>query len=306
MPTMSDKHAGGFLAAAILLLACMPAFGQAVEPVLAQAGKEKPALLETMRMLVSIESGSPRHRRARLAIGRARLPALQGAGRPSRSRRSARHLSDGGHTGADRPDGTSDLHRHGDQENSAASATWTPSIRAACSLEQPFRIDGNRVYGLGIANDKQGIAVILHALAMLRAMDFRQYGTLTVLINGDELISSPGSRSLVTRLGAEHDATLCSWSHSRGPKSHKLSLTTSGYRFAHAHRRGAGVARRRGAGEGYQRALRACPPSAADERFVRPGERNKSQLDHGQGGSRSQNDSAQCPGCGRCPRAARI
>ena len=33
----------------ILLLACMPALGQAVEPVLAQAGKEKPALLETLK-----------------------------------------------------------------------------------------------------------------------------------------------------------------------------------------------------------------------------------------------------------------
>ena len=58
MPTMSDKCAGGLLAAAILLLACLPASGQAVEPVLAQAGKEKPALLETLKELVSIESGS--------------------------------------------------------------------------------------------------------------------------------------------------------------------------------------------------------------------------------------------------------
>ena len=64
--------------------------------------------------------------------------------------------------------------------------------------KQPFRVDGDRAYGLGIADDKQGIAVILHTLAILKAMNFQQYGTLTVLINADEEISSPGSRSLIS------------------------------------------------------------------------------------------------------------
>jgi glutamate carboxypeptidase len=47
----------------------------------------------------------------------------------------------------------------------------------------------------------------LHALAILKAMNFRDYGALTVLINGDEEVSSPASRGLLTKLGAEHDAT---------------------------------------------------------------------------------------------------
>jgi glutamate carboxypeptidase len=92
--------------------------------------------------------------------------------------------------------------------------------------QQPFRIDGNRAYGLGIADDKQGIAVIVHTLAMLRAMNFREYGVLTVLINADEELSSPGSRSLISKLGAEHDATF-SVESSRA-ESDKLSLATSG------------------------------------------------------------------------------
>jgi glutamate carboxypeptidase len=92
--------------------------------------------------------------------------------------------------------------------------------------KQPFRIEGDRAYGLGIADDKQGIAVILHTLSILKAMNFQEYGTITVLINADEEISSPGSRSLISKLGAEHDATF-SVESSRA-ESDKLSLATSG------------------------------------------------------------------------------
>lgn len=92
--------------------------------------------------------------------------------------------------------------------------------------KQPFRIDGDKAYGLGIADDKQGIAVILHAVTMLKELGFNEYGTLTVLINGDEEISSPGSRALITRLASQHDAVL---SHEgSGVTEDKLSLATAG------------------------------------------------------------------------------
>jgi glutamate carboxypeptidase len=74
--------------------------------------------------------------------------------------------------------------------------------------KQPFRVDGERAYGLGIADDKQGVALVLHVVAMLKAASFDRYGTLTVLFNSDEEISSPGSRALITKLGKEHDVTL--------------------------------------------------------------------------------------------------
>ncbi len=91
---------------------------------------------------------------------------------------------------------------------------------------QPFRVEGDKAYGLGIADDKQGVAVILHAVAMLQALKFKEYGTLTVLINGDEEISSPGSRALLTRLGGEHDAVLSF--EGASVKDDKLSLATAG------------------------------------------------------------------------------
>jgi glutamate carboxypeptidase len=61
---------------------------------------------------------------------------------------------------------------------------------------------------------------------MLKAMDFRDYGTLTVLINADEEISSPGSRSLITKLGAEHDAVFSV--EGSLASSDKLALATAG------------------------------------------------------------------------------
>ena len=61
--------------------------------------------------------------------------------------------------------------------------------------KQPFRIDGDRAYGLGISDDKQGIALILHTLDILQKTKFNEYGKITVLINGDEEISSPAARA---------------------------------------------------------------------------------------------------------------
>ena len=94
------------------------------------------------------------------------------------------------------------------------------------AVKQPFRIDGDKAYGLGISDDKQGVAMIVHIVAMLRAMNFNEYGTLTVLVNGDEEISSPGSRAELTKAGSEHDAVL-SFEATR-TNSDKLSLATSG------------------------------------------------------------------------------
>jgi glutamate carboxypeptidase len=92
---------------------------------------------------------------------------------------------------------------------------------------QPFRIDGDRAYGLGIEDDKQGVALILHTVAVLQAVKFQQYRTLTVLINGDEEIGSPGSRALITRLGREHDVILSAESGGTGSED-KVQLATNG------------------------------------------------------------------------------
>lgn len=71
---------------------------------------------------------------------------------------------------------------------------------------QPYRIDGDRAYGLGIADDKQGVALILHTVDLLARAGVADYAELGVLINGDEEIGSPGSGAFITQLGSEYDA----------------------------------------------------------------------------------------------------
>jgi len=109
------------------------------------------------------------------------------------------------------------------------------------AAQQPFRIDGDRAYGLGIADNRHGIAVILHSIAILKAMNFRDYGTITVLINADEEIGSPGSRNHHTRLGAEHDAVLSYDGGGVDPKAERIILATSGIASAILRVRGRGA-----------------------------------------------------------------
>ena len=69
---------------------------------------------------------------------------------------------------------------------------------------------------------------------------FDDYGTLTVLINGDEEISSPGSRSTITRFAAEQDAV---FSFEGGGRTARLRLATSGIGSAYLTVRRQGLAR---------------------------------------------------------------
>ena len=73
---------------------------------------------------------------------------------------------------------------------------------------EPYRQEGNKLYGPGIADDKGGIAVILHSLSILRDAGWKDYARLTVLFNPDEEIGSNGSGETIAALGEAHDVVL--------------------------------------------------------------------------------------------------
>ncbi|WP_445288736.1 M20/M25/M40 family metallo-hydrolase [Variovorax atrisoli] len=215
----------GFLLAAVCAAFVGSAFAAPDANLAALAAKEKPALLDTLKELVSIESGS------RDLDGLEKISDLI----------AAKFKALGGEV--ELIDPSAEAYRMEDTPEKigrVVRATFKGTGKKKILLiahmdtvytvgminRQPFRIDGDKAYGLGIADDKQGVAVITHIVSMLQAMKFKDYGTLTVLINGDEEISSPGARALITRMGGEHDAVLSF--EGAYVKEDKLSLATAG------------------------------------------------------------------------------
>jgi len=73
---------------------------------------------------------------------------------------------------------------------------------------RPFRVDGTRAYGPGVADDKSGLVVGLHALKLLQQSNFRNFARITVLLNTNEETGSDGTRSLIEAQARQHDVTL--------------------------------------------------------------------------------------------------
>ena len=228
---MSASKSSAFLshilpATICLSLAAGAAVAAPLQSVQSLAAKEKALLLETLKGLVSIESGSgDREGLDKIAdLIADRLRALGGAVTTVEPNPADIYRM------VDTPK------QIGKMVEARFTGTGTKKILLIAHMDnvylrgmlaqQPFRIDGNRAYGLGIADDKQGVALIIHTLAVLKAMNFRDYGLVTVLINADEEVSSAGSRHMLTKLGGEHDAVF-SFESSR-VESDKLSLTTAG------------------------------------------------------------------------------
>jgi glutamate carboxypeptidase len=73
---------------------------------------------------------------------------------------------------------------------------------------RPFRIEGGRAHGPGVADDKAGIVMALSVLKILDELRFKDYGRLTLMLNTNEETGSRGSRALIEKLAKEHDVTL--------------------------------------------------------------------------------------------------
>src|SRR5256712_820675 len=197
------------------------------EAVWALAQKEKPAVIETLRELVNIESGS------RDKEGLDRLAALLGERLAALGAKVEFYEPNAADTYRlfDTPKEIGKVVVARFQGSGARRimllAHMDTVYPRGTLAKRPFRVEGARAYGPGIADDKGGVALILHALAMLKAMDYRGYGTLTVVINGDEEISSPGARAFIQRAGAEHDFVF-SCEPTLATKEGGITLATSG------------------------------------------------------------------------------
>jgi acetylornithine deacetylase/succinyl-diaminopimelate desuccinylase-like protein len=187
----------------------------------AMAQQEAPAVLETLRNLTSVDSGT------------GQAPGIGAVA--DQIERFARSL--GGEVQRLAPAGTVagpnlviTFKGTGKRKIMLMSHMDTVYV-AGTAAARPFRIEGNRAIAPGIADDKGGIAVFLHAMKLLKARGFQDYERVTMVFNSDEERASGGSRDLIRSQAALHDAVL-----SGEPTTTKegLVLATSGAGFVSA------------------------------------------------------------------------
>ena len=211
-----------------LALFASSAHAQAPDAVRAQAQREKQPLLDTLRDLVSIESGSADIEGLK-TIGSLIADRLRALGGEVEMVPPAANMPRFLTTPPTVGDTVVARFRGRGTKRLLLLAHMDTVYQRGMLAQQPFRVDGDRAYGLGVADDKHGVALILHTLAALKALNFDRYGLITVLISPDEEIGSVAERDLIANLGAEHDLVL---SCEGSPQDESVRLATSGVQMA--------------------------------------------------------------------------
>jgi glutamate carboxypeptidase len=70
---------------------------------------------------------------------------------------------------------------------------------------RPFSTDAERGYGPGVGDEKGGVVNAVTALKILHDLGFRNYATITLLLDDSEERGSPGSQNLIKALAKQHD-----------------------------------------------------------------------------------------------------
>lgn len=71
--------------------------------------------------------------------------------------------------------------------------------------KRPFSIEGNRAHGPGVGDEKGGVVNAVTALKILHDLDFKDYATITLLLDDSEELGSPGSTGLINTLAKQND-----------------------------------------------------------------------------------------------------
>lgn len=70
---------------------------------------------------------------------------------------------------------------------------------------RPFSMDKERAHGPGVGDEKAGVVNAFTALKILHDIGFKNFGTITYLLDDSEERGSPGSTQLIKRLAREAD-----------------------------------------------------------------------------------------------------
>ena len=70
---------------------------------------------------------------------------------------------------------------------------------------RPFSMDRERAHGPGVGDEKAGVVNAFTALKILHDLGFKNFATITFMLDDSEERGSPGSTQLIKRLAREHD-----------------------------------------------------------------------------------------------------
>jgi glutamate carboxypeptidase len=75
---------------------------------------------------------------------------------------------------------------------------------AGTAAHRPFSMDQQRGHGPGVGDEKAGVVNAFTALKILHDLGFKNYATITLLLDDSEERGSPGSRQLIASLVKQH------------------------------------------------------------------------------------------------------
>lgn len=191
-------HARPFpLAAAVALCFCsLTSFAADLQPdeLLKQAESEQASYLETVKALVSVDTGTGLEQ-GLATVSQMLVKRLEALGADVSTTPSTPSAGDN-IVGTLKGSGS---------KNFMLMVHYDTVFGEGTAAKRPFRTDEERAYGPGVADAKGGVAMILHALGMLKRQGFDEYGTITVLFNPDEEMGSSGSKAIIAELARKHD-----------------------------------------------------------------------------------------------------
>jgi len=183
-------------AAVALCLSSLSAMAAEIKPaeLLEQAKAEQSDYIETVKQLVAVDTGTGQAE-GLTTVSQMLVERLQALGAEVST--SAATPSAGDNiVGTLKGSGSKDF---------LLMVHYDTVFAEGTAAERPFRMVEQRAYGPGVADAKGGVALILHALELLKAQQFDAYGTITVLFNPDEEMGSAGSKKIITELARKHD-----------------------------------------------------------------------------------------------------
>ena len=71
--------------------------------------------------------------------------------------------------------------------------------------KRPFSMEGDRAHGPGVGDEKAGVVNAVTGLKILHDLDFKDYASITLLLDSSEELGSPGSTELIKALAKQSD-----------------------------------------------------------------------------------------------------